>query len=35
VDTVTRTAQDLQDLLQEMKQKPWSVMYKEGKGEGE
>jgi phospholipid/cholesterol/gamma-HCH transport system substrate-binding protein len=35
VDTVTRTAQDLQDLLQEMKQKPWSVVYKEGKGEGE
>jgi phospholipid/cholesterol/gamma-HCH transport system substrate-binding protein len=35
VDTVTRTAQDLQDLLQEVKQKPWSVMYKEGKGEGE
>lgn len=35
VDTVTRTAEDLQDLLQEVKQKPWSVVYKEGKGEGE
>jgi phospholipid/cholesterol/gamma-HCH transport system substrate-binding protein len=35
VDTVTKTAEDLQDLLQEMKQKPWSVVYKEGKDEGE
>lgn len=35
VDTVTKTAEDLQDLLQEVKQKPWSVVYKEGKGEGE
>lgn len=35
VDTVTRTAEDLQDLLQEVRQKPWSVVYKEGKGEGE
>jgi ABC-type transporter Mla subunit MlaD len=35
VDTVTRTAEDLQDLLQEVKQKPWSVVYKEGKGDGE
>ena len=35
VDTVTRTAEDLQELLQEVKQKPWSVVYKEGKGEGE
>jgi phospholipid/cholesterol/gamma-HCH transport system substrate-binding protein len=35
VETVTRTAQDLQDLFQEMKQKPWSVVYKEGKDEGE
>ncbi len=35
VDTLTRTAEDLQDLLQEVKQKPWSVIYKEGKVEGE
>ncbi len=35
VDAVTRTAEDLQELLQEVKQKPWSVVYKEGKGEGE
>lgn len=35
VDALTRTAEDLQDLLQEVKQKPWSVIYKEGKGAGE
>ncbi len=35
VDTVTRTAEELRELLQEVKQKPWSVMYKEGKGEWE
>lgn len=30
-NTLTRTTEDLQDLLQEIKNKPWSIVYKEGK----
>jgi phospholipid/cholesterol/gamma-HCH transport system substrate-binding protein len=31
--TMTRTTEELQDLIHEMKSKPWSILYKEGKGE--
>ncbi len=31
--TLTKASEDLQDVLQELKSKPWSVLYKEGKGE--
>ncbi|MBI5633615.1 MAG: MCE family protein [Nitrospirae bacterium] len=33
LNTMTRTTDELQDLLHEIKSKPWSVIYKEGKGE--
>jgi hypothetical protein len=32
---MTKTTEDLQDLIQEIKAKPWSLIYKEGKGRGE
>lgn len=32
-NTMTRTTEDLQDVLQDIKSKPWSVVYKEGRGE--
>jgi ABC-type transporter Mla subunit MlaD len=31
--TLNRTTEDLQELLQEIKQKPWSIIHKEKKGE--
>lgn len=31
--TMTRTTEELQELLGEIKSKPWSIIYKEGKGE--
>ncbi len=31
--TMTRTTEELQDALQEIKRKPWSFIYKEGRGE--
>ncbi|OGW38057.1 MAG: hypothetical protein A2Y97_00150 [Nitrospirae bacterium RBG_13_39_12] len=34
INTMTRTTEELQDLLQEIKNKPWSFIYKE-KGEAE
>ena len=33
LNTMTRTTEELQDLIHEMKSKPWSILYKEGKGE--
>jgi hypothetical protein len=30
---MTRTTEDLQEVIQEVKSKPWSFIYKEGKGE--
>jgi phospholipid/cholesterol/gamma-HCH transport system substrate-binding protein len=33
LNTMTRTTDELQDLIHEVKSKPWSVIYKEGKGE--
>lgn len=33
--TLTETTEDLQEVLQEIKNKPWSVIYKEGKGKDE
>jgi phospholipid/cholesterol/gamma-HCH transport system substrate-binding protein len=33
VNSMTRTTEELQDLLQEIKNKPWSLIYKEKKGE--
>jgi phospholipid/cholesterol/gamma-HCH transport system substrate-binding protein len=33
LDTMTRTTEDVQELFQEIKNKPWSIMYKEKKGE--
>jgi len=33
LNTMTRTTEDLQDVLQDLKSKPWSVLYKEGRGE--
>lgn len=33
LNTMTRTTEDLQEVIQELKSKPWSVVYKEGKGE--
>ncbi len=32
LNAMTRTTEDLQDLLQEIKAKPWSVIYREGSG---
>ena len=32
---LTQTTEDLQDVIQEIKAKPWSLIYKEGKGGGE
>ncbi|HMK49727.1 MAG TPA: MlaD family protein [Thermodesulfovibrionales bacterium] len=33
INSMTRTTEELQDLLQEIKNKPWSIIYKEKKGE--
>ena len=33
LDTMTRTTEDLQDLFQEIKNKPWSIIYTEKRGE--
>jgi phospholipid/cholesterol/gamma-HCH transport system substrate-binding protein len=33
IDSMTRTTEELQDFLQEIKNKPWSIIYKEKKGE--
>ncbi len=33
LSTMTRTTDELQDLIHDVKSKPWSVIYKEGKGE--
>ncbi|MDP2157536.1 MAG: MlaD family protein [Nitrospirota bacterium] len=33
LNTMTRTTDELQDLIHEIKSKPWSILYKEGKGE--
>ncbi len=33
VNSMTRTTEELQDLLQGIKNKPWSIIYKEKKGE--
>jgi len=33
LNTMTRTTEDLQEVIQELKSKPWSVVYKEGKGD--
>jgi phospholipid/cholesterol/gamma-HCH transport system substrate-binding protein len=33
LDTMTRTTEELQGLLQEIKNKPWGIIYKERKGE--
>ena len=35
LNLMTRTAEDLQDLIQELKAKPWGLIYKEGKGKEE
>ncbi len=32
LNTMTRTTEDLQDVLQEIKNKPWSILYKGSKG---
>jgi hypothetical protein len=31
--TLNRTTEDLQELIQEIKHKPWSIIHKEKKGE--
>jgi phospholipid/cholesterol/gamma-HCH transport system substrate-binding protein len=33
LNTMTRTTEELQELLQEIKNKPWSIIYKEKRGE--
>jgi phospholipid/cholesterol/gamma-HCH transport system substrate-binding protein len=33
LNTMTRATEELQDLIQEIKSKPWGIIYKEGKGE--
>jgi len=33
LSSMTRTTDELQDLIHELKRKPWSVIYKEGKGD--
>jgi len=33
IGTMTRTTEELQELLQEIKNKPWSIIYREKKGE--
>jgi phospholipid/cholesterol/gamma-HCH transport system substrate-binding protein len=35
LNLMTRTTEDLQDLIQELKAKPWGLIYKEGKGREE
>jgi phospholipid/cholesterol/gamma-HCH transport system substrate-binding protein len=35
LNLMIRATQDLQDLIQEIKTKPWGLLYKEGKGKGE
>ncbi len=33
INSMTKTTEELQEVLQEIKTKPWSLIYKEGKGE--
>lgn len=33
INSMTRTTEELQEVLQEIKSKPWSLIYKEGRGE--
>ncbi len=33
LNAMTRTTEELQDLVHDLKRKPWSVIYKEGKGD--
>jgi phospholipid/cholesterol/gamma-HCH transport system substrate-binding protein len=33
INTMTRTTEELQELLQEIKNKPWSIIYREKRGE--
>jgi phospholipid/cholesterol/gamma-HCH transport system substrate-binding protein len=33
IDAMTKSTEDLRDVLQEIKRKPWSILYKEGKSE--
>jgi methyl-accepting chemotaxis protein len=33
INSMTKTTEELQIFLQEVKTKPWSLFYKEGKGE--
>jgi ABC-type transporter Mla subunit MlaD len=33
LNTMTKTTEDLREVMQEIKNKPWSVLYKEGKNE--
>ncbi|NWF98320.1 MAG: MCE family protein [Nitrospirae bacterium] len=33
INSMTRTTEELQEVLQEIKNKPWSLIYKEGRGE--
>ena len=35
LNLMIKATQDLQDLIQEIKTKPWGLLYKEGKGKGE
>jgi methyl-accepting chemotaxis protein len=35
LNLLIKATQDLQDLIQELKTKPWRLLYKEGKGKGE
>jgi ABC-type transporter Mla subunit MlaD len=35
INTLNRTAEELEELLQEIKNKPWSIIYKEGKTKNE
>ncbi|MEW6108373.1 MAG: MlaD family protein [Nitrospirota bacterium] len=35
LNTMTRTTEDLQEVLQEIKNKPWSLIYREGQKKGE
>lgn len=35
INNLNRTTEDLRDVLHEVKNKPWSVIYKEDKGKGE
>jgi len=35
LNLLTQTTEDLQDLVQEIKARPWGLLYREGKGKGE